>query len=113
MRGHPGLQSALLPLRHVPALLRKTLTNDRGKEMAEHERLAERLSIQIFYADPYSPWQRATNENTNALLRTYFPKGTSLARHDPDDLDAAANALNNRPRKRYDFDTPAALYFHT
>ena len=58
-------------LRHVPALLRKTLTYDRGKEMAEHERLAAQLKIQIFFADPYSPWQRGTNENTNGLLRQY------------------------------------------
>ena len=64
-------------LRHVPALLRKTLTYDRGKEMAEHEQLAQRLAIQIFFADPYSPWQRGTNENTNGLLRQYLPKGSA------------------------------------
>ena len=58
-------------LRHVPALLRKTLTYDRGKEMAEHEQLAARLAIRIFVADPYSPWQRGTNEHTNGLLRQY------------------------------------------
>ena len=63
-------------LRHVSALLRKTLTDDRGKEMAEHEQLAQRLAIQIFFADPYSPWQRGTNENTKGLLRQYLPKGT-------------------------------------
>ena len=66
-------------LRHVPALLRKTLTYDRGKEMTEHERLAQRLAIHIFFADPYSPWQRGTNENTNGLLRQYLPKGTDLS----------------------------------
>ena len=63
-------------LRHVPAPLRKTLTYDRGKEMAEHARLAERLNIRVFFADPYSPWQRGANENTNGLLRQYLPKGT-------------------------------------
>ena len=63
-------------LRHVPALLRKTLTYDRGKERAEHEPLAQRLAIQIFFAEPYSPWQRGTNENTNGLLRQSLPKGT-------------------------------------
>jgi IS30 family transposase len=66
-------------LRHVPAMLRKTLTYDRGKEMAEHEQLAQRLAIQIFFADPYRPWQRGTNENTNGLLRQYLPKGTDLS----------------------------------
>ncbi|MDH4235779.1 MAG: IS30 family transposase [Nitrospira sp.] len=66
-------------LRHVPAPLRKTLTYDRGKEMAEHERLAARLAIRVFCADPYSPWQRGTNENTNGLLRQYLPKGTDLS----------------------------------
>lgn len=62
-------------LRHVPAPLRKTLTYDRGKEMTEHEQLAQRLAIQIFFADPHAPWQRGTNENTNGLLRQYLPKG--------------------------------------
>ena len=66
-------------LRHVPALLRKTLTYDRGKEMAEHARLAKRLAIQIFFADPDRPWQRGTDENTNGLLRRYLPKGTDLS----------------------------------
>ncbi|MDN5941119.1 MAG: IS30 family transposase [Nitrospira sp.] len=62
----------------MSALLRKTLTYDREKEMADHERLAQRLAIQIFFADPYSPWQRDTNENTNALLRQYLSKGYRL-----------------------------------
>ncbi len=66
-------------LRHVPAPLRKTLTYDRGKEMAEHERLAERLATQVFFADPYSPWQRGTDENIDGLLRQYPPKGTDLS----------------------------------
>ena len=66
-------------LRHVPALLRKTLTYDRGKEMAEHARLAERLNIRVFFADPYSPWQRGTKEHTHGLLRQYLPKGTDLS----------------------------------
>ena len=66
-------------LRHVPAPLRKTLTADRGKEMAEHERLAERFVIRVFLADPYSPWPRGTNESTNGLLRQYLPKGTDLS----------------------------------
>ena len=75
-------------LRHVPAPLRNTLTDDRGTEMAKHERLAQRLSIRIFFADPYSPWQRGTNENTNGLLRQYLPKGTDLSGSTQRELNA-------------------------
>lgn len=97
-------------LRHVPALLRKTLTYDRGKEMAEHERLAERLAIQIFFADPYRPWQRGTNENTNGLLRQYLPKGTDLSGYTQRELNAIAYRLNTRPRKCLNFATPLEVY---
>lgn len=97
-------------LRHVPAPLRKTLTYDRGKEMAEHERLAHRLSIQVFFADPHSPWQRGTNENTNGLLRQYLPKGTDLSKYTPRELNAIAHRLNTRPRKCLDFATPLEVY---
>ena len=99
-------------LRHVPALLRKTLTYDRGKEMAEHEQLAQRLAIQIFFADPYSPWQRGTNENTNGLLRQYLPKGTDLSGYTQRELNAIAHRLNTRPRKCLDFATPLEVYAH-
>ena len=97
-------------LRHVPAVLRKTLTYDRGKEMAEHERLATRLAIQIFFADPYSPWQRGTNENTNGLLRQYLPKGTDLSGYTQRELNAIAQRLNTRPRKCLNFATPLEVY---
>ncbi len=97
-------------LRHVPALLRQTLTYDQGKEMAEHERLAERLAIRIFFADPYSPWQRGTNENTNGLLRQYLPKGTDLSGYTQRELNAIAHRLNTRPRKCLDFATPLEVY---
>ena len=97
-------------LRHMPALLRKTLTYDRGKEMAEHERLAQRLAIQIFFADPYSPWQRGTNENTNGLLRQYLPKGTDLSGYTQRELNAIAHRLNTRPRKCLNFATPLEVY---
>jgi len=97
-------------LRHVPAALRKTLTYDRGKEMAEHEQLAQRLAIQIFFADPYSPWQRGTNENTNGLLRQYLPKGTDLSGYTQRELNAIAHRLNTRPRKCLDFATPLEVY---
>jgi transposase, IS30 family len=97
-------------LRHVPALLRKTLTYDRGKEMAEHARLAKQLAIQIFFADPYSPWQRGTNENTNGLLRQYLPKGTDLSGYTQRELNAIAYWLNTRPRKCLNFATPLEVY---
>jgi IS30 family transposase len=99
-------------LRHVPAPLRKTLTYDRGKEMAEHEHLAERLAIRVFFADPYSPWQRGTNENTNGLLRQYLPKGTDLSGYTQRALNAIAHRLNTRPRKCLHFATPLEVYAH-
>lgn len=97
-------------LKHVPAPLRKTLTYDRGKEMAEHERLAQRLAIRVFFADPHSPWQRGTNENTNGLLRQYLPKGTDLSGYTQRELNAIAHRLNTRPRKCLDWATPLEVY---
>ena len=97
-------------LTHVPAPLRKTLTYDRGKEMAEHERLAHRLSIQVFFADPHSPWQRGTNENTNGLLRQYLPKGTDLSGYTQRELNAIAHQLNTRPRKCLHWATPLEVF---
>jgi IS30 family transposase len=103
-------QSFTKKLRHVPAMLRKTLTYDRGKEMAEHERLAERLAIRVFFADPYSPWQRGTNENTNGLLRQYLPKSTDLSGYTQRELNAMAHRLNTRLRKCLDFARPLEVY---
>ena len=97
-------------LQHVPAPLRKTLTYDRGKEMAEHARLAQRLAIRVFFADPHSPWQRGTNENTNGLLRQYLPKGTDLSGYTQRELNAMAHRLNTRPRKCLDFATPLEVF---
>ena len=97
-------------LRHVPAPLRKTLTYDRGKEMAEHEQLAQRLAIQVFFDDPHSPWQRGTNENTNGLLRQYLPKGTDLSGYTQRELNAIAHRLNTRPRKCLNFATPLEVF---
>lgn len=97
-------------LKHVPPPLRKTLTYDRGKEMAEHERLAQRLAIRVFFADPHSPWQRGTNENTNGLLRQYLPKGTDLSGYTQRELNAIAQRLNTRPRKCLDWATPLEVF---
>ncbi len=99
-------------LRHVPELLGKTLTYDRGKEMAEHARLAEWLAIRIFFADPYSPWQRGTNENTNGLLRQYLPKGTDVSGYTRRELNAIAHRLNMRLRKCLNLATPLEVYAH-
>ena len=106
--GALAVQEAIIAtMAELPATLRRTLTWDQGSEMANHIQIAAATDLDIYFCDPRSPWQRGTNENTNGLLRQYFPKGTDLSVHGPGYLDYVAAELNNRPRKRLNWRTPA------
>jgi IS30 family transposase len=94
----------------LPAQLRRSLTWDRGKELSAHAAFKVETDIPVYFADPHSPWQRATNENTNGLLRQYFPKGTDLSRWNAEEIEAVAAAFNARPRKVLGWKTPAEVF---
>jgi IS30 family transposase len=109
-RGAQAVREAITAtITALPEDLRRTLTWDRGKELAQHARLTIDSGVRVYFADPHIPWQRGTNENTNGLLRQYLPKGTDLARWNRDDLEAVASTLNTRPRKTLGWRTPAEV----
>ena len=110
-KGTETVISALIKhAKKLPTELYKSLTWDRGKEMADHQRFTLATDVDVYFCDPQSPWQRGTNENTNRLLRQYFPKGTDLSVHSQITLNKVARELNERPRETLEFETPAERF---
>ena len=104
------INALIMNARKLPQELYKSLTWDRGKEMADHKRFTLDTNIQVYFCDPHHPWQRGSNENTNGLLRQYFPKGLDLSMYPQEKLDAVARQLNERPRKTLNYETPAQRF---
>ena len=115
MLGHLGRErnadavrdSLITTVADLPEALRASLTWDQGAEMAEHGAFSMATNMHVYFADPGAPWQRGSNENTNGLLRQYFPRGADLSHHNAQELRAVADELNGRPRKTLNWDTPA------
>ncbi len=103
------VQALTKQVRRLPAELKRSLTWDRGLEMADHKEFSVATAVKVYFCDPQSPWQRGTNENTNRLLRQYFPKKTDLSPYSQAELNRVAHQLNQRPRKTLDFRTPAGV----
>ena len=100
-------------LSHISNTLIKTFTVDRGKEFANYNEIENRLNIDVYFADPYSSWQRGTNENTNGLLREFYPKRFDFSTITQNELDVVVNIINNRPRKCLGYKTPAEVFAAT
>ncbi len=107
---HSVVKALIKQARTLPDELCKSLTWDRGKELTDHKRFTVATDIDVYFCDPHSPWQRGSNENTNRLLRQYFPKGTDLSRYSQAQLNKVAHELNKRPRKTLDYETPAERF---
>ena len=107
---HTVVSALIKQAKKLPNELKKSLTWDRGKELTDHRRFSLATDIDVYFCDPRSPWQRGSNENTNRLLRQYFPKGTDLSVHSQAYLNKVARQLNERPRKTLGFESPAERF---